>query len=240
MDKLQVESINVQKSIRGVEEKIGEVEGSMKYLQEDVEDFGKDYDELERVVENLDNNQRKNNLKVRGLKEGTEGQDLKGYLTEVFAIWVGSDIETDISITSAFRIGPLRKVANYPRDILVQLPYWETKARILECYWQHPDKTIEDSNISVFPDLLAITLWKRRLIRFLTVVLQDQEITYKWGFTFKLLVTYKSRTYIIRTEQEARNFHDKLSELLNQHAEEGEWRTQSAIKRVTSELVGQT
>lgn len=29
----------------------------MQYLNEDIEDFGKEYDELEHIVESLDNNQ---------------------------------------------------------------------------------------------------------------------------------------------------------------------------------------
>lgn len=37
------------------------------------EEFGKDYDDLESVVEHLDNTNRRNNLKLRGLKENVEG-----------------------------------------------------------------------------------------------------------------------------------------------------------------------
>lgn len=34
------------------------------------------------MAENLDNEHRKINIKIRGLKEGIEGEDLVGYLTE--------------------------------------------------------------------------------------------------------------------------------------------------------------
>lgn len=34
---------------------------------------------------NLDNSQRKNNIKMCGLKEGIEGEDLSGYLAELFS-----------------------------------------------------------------------------------------------------------------------------------------------------------
>lgn len=67
VDKLQAETINTKQTITGVEERVWKLEGSVKYLQEDVEDF-RMYDELERRVESLDNSQRKTNLKVRGLK----------------------------------------------------------------------------------------------------------------------------------------------------------------------------
>lgn len=66
VDKLQVETINTKHNC-GCGGKSWEI-GSVKYLQEDVEDFGKEYDELERTVESLDNSLRKNNLKIWGLK----------------------------------------------------------------------------------------------------------------------------------------------------------------------------
>lgn len=57
----------------------------MKDLEVDVDDIGKDFDGLEAIIENLDNVHCKNNLKIRGLKENIEGQDLPGYLIDLFS-----------------------------------------------------------------------------------------------------------------------------------------------------------
>lgn len=46
-----------------------------KDLSAEFDDLCDDSVELVRVVENLDNFQRKNNIKLRGLKEGVEGRD---------------------------------------------------------------------------------------------------------------------------------------------------------------------
>lgn len=40
--------------------------------------------------------------------------------------------------------------------------------------------------------------------------LKEVGIQYKWGFPFKLIFTYASRTYTVRTEQEAKEFQEKL------------------------------
>lgn len=37
--------------------------------------LNEDFDELEKLVENLDNSQWRNNIKISGLKEGAEGED---------------------------------------------------------------------------------------------------------------------------------------------------------------------
>lgn len=43
---------------------------------------------MEAVVENLENSRQKNNVKIRGLKEG---DDLSGFLVELFTSWDGSN-----------------------------------------------------------------------------------------------------------------------------------------------------
>lgn len=77
-------------------------------------DLNEDVNELEEVVEKLDNSLRKNNLKIRGLKEEIEGRDLVRYLTELFTEWVGSDCELEISLLTANWVGLLRKEAKFP------------------------------------------------------------------------------------------------------------------------------
>lgn len=81
---------------------MGKLQGSVQGLKEDIEEVKDEYDELERVIESLDNNQRKNNLKLRGLKEGEKGKDLTGYLIDILSTRVGSDSETEVSTTSAY------------------------------------------------------------------------------------------------------------------------------------------
>lgn len=73
----------------------------MKDLEEEVEDIGNDFEALE----NLANSQGRNNLRIRGLKEKTGGQDLSDYLTDFFSRWLGSDSEVDITISAAFQVG---------------------------------------------------------------------------------------------------------------------------------------
>lgn len=56
------------------------------------------------MSENLDNAQWKNNIKIRGLKEGVEGEGdgLFGCLSELFSGWVGVDCEIVIYISSSY------------------------------------------------------------------------------------------------------------------------------------------
>lgn len=74
-------------------------------------------EELQSVVENVDNIVKKNNIRVRGLKEGAEKKGLSQYLEEVFTGCLGVDTEIVMWITAAYCIGLLRKTQKYPRYV---------------------------------------------------------------------------------------------------------------------------
>lgn len=52
--------------------------------EQDMQDISDNLEGVEEIVENLDNTQRKNNIKLKGLKEGTEEKNLLAFLTELF------------------------------------------------------------------------------------------------------------------------------------------------------------
>lgn len=64
-----------------------------------------DFDDLEQTVENVDNSLRKNNIRLKGVKEGMEGKDSRQFLEEVFTACLGSESEVVVQIDSAYRVG---------------------------------------------------------------------------------------------------------------------------------------
>lgn len=143
-----------------------------------------DFEDLESVEENLDNFQKKNNIKIRGLKEGVEGEDLPGYLMELFfSAWVGEDCEIVISISSAYRMRFLKPSHKHPRVVIVKFLQCLIKAKILENYWEQPNLTIDGSAINIYPDLSSITFLKRKSFKFLTENLQSRKVPYREGST---------------------------------------------------------
>lgn len=80
VEKLQPEVKGLTQQAIILEKKVDDSAGKLQSLDEEVSDLHERALELEDSVEKLDNLQRKNNLKTRGLKEGREGKDLVGYL----------------------------------------------------------------------------------------------------------------------------------------------------------------
>lgn len=60
---------------------------------------------LQSSAENIENSYKKNNIKLKGLKEGLEGSDLISYLVDLFTASAGLDCELVISISAANHIG---------------------------------------------------------------------------------------------------------------------------------------
>lgn len=46
-----------------------------KTIDNDLEDFNEDFEALQTTTETIDNSLRKNNIRLRGLQEGVEGDD---------------------------------------------------------------------------------------------------------------------------------------------------------------------
>lgn len=143
---------------------------------------------------------------MRRLKEGAEGEDLTGYVTELFSAWVGSECEVVISIGTAFRNGSLKTTNKYPRDSLLKFLSWVIKAKVLEIHADLLESDTGESGLQIFSDLSPIMLKKRRYFKFLTSVLASLKMKYHWGFPFRLIVFLNSKTVVLCTYQEAMIF----------------------------------
>lgn len=135
-------------------------------------------EELEDTVVNLNNIQKKNNLKLRGLKEGAEGDNLTNYLTDLFTPWLGADSEIAVSIEAAYRIWTLNPASKLPRDALIKFPNGVVKATVLASFWDQPDIVIACVKIAVYSNLSSITLKKcknlKKKVRDILLILRDR------------------------------------------------------------------
>lgn len=75
---------------------------------------------------------------------------------------LGAEAEIGIRISSAQQLGIFRKTQKEPRDILIKLPDWPTKQAILDIFRDPPGVEVVGVQLSVYPDLSKITIWKRK------------------------------------------------------------------------------
>lgn len=101
----------IQREAAGLHDHVEEIWGRTHCLEKTFKTLVKDLDQcdnelldLQVNVENIDNQVRKNNICLKGLKEGVEWDRLKTYLEELFTGYARSDSSVEIKIVQASRI----------------------------------------------------------------------------------------------------------------------------------------
>lgn len=81
---MKTEVSAVGRNVTDLNVTVEKVDSFTKTLDEEVGDLNNEIDNLETRRE-IDNNQRKNNIKIRGLREGSESSDLVGFYHRIIS-----------------------------------------------------------------------------------------------------------------------------------------------------------
>ncbi|CAI9563639.1 unnamed protein product, partial [Staurois parvus] len=165
--------------------------------------------QLQAQVEDLDNRNRRNNLRVRGIPESVS--DLSQTVTKLFKSLLPDRSPGSFACDRIHRaLRPKPPSDKPPRDIVLCLKDFLTKEDILRAARNTPTISFEGSVLQIFPDVSPATLEKRRKMKEVTTALFSARIHYKWGFPFKLIVPHNGSTYIATSLPEGREILTKL------------------------------
>lgn len=128
LEQVKLDTLVVDQQLVVLETKLGKLDSANQALDEEVGELNTTVEDLEASLERLDNAQWKNNIKIRGLKEGLEGLGLVGFLMEQFTGWVGADSDINTGVLTAYRVGSYNALAKYPQDIIGLFPLWPIKS----------------------------------------------------------------------------------------------------------------
>lgn len=158
-------------------------------------------------LDDLENRNRRNNIRLRGIPESVQTQDLIPSLTKLFNTILGREPETTIAFDRAHRaLRPQSSDPTRPRDVICRIHLYSLKDDIMRKARMLPDLTIQASKIALFPDLSRRTLRLRAATKPLLAVLQARKIPYRWGFPFALHAHLQDRSAILRTPVDLPSF----------------------------------
>lgn len=146
---------------------------------------------LDRLVD-LENGHRFKNLKFRAIPESVEGNtDLPCFMASWLAKELALEEGVAPEIERAYRQGPrANRKSNIPRDIVVRFKDTRTRNKILKEANARGSLTFQESSISVFPDLSAETLQRRRDLKPITACLREAKVPYRWVAYHRLSVLH--------------------------------------------------
>uniref|UniRef100_A0A8C5PEG4 Uncharacterized protein n=1 Tax=Leptobrachium leishanense TaxID=445787 RepID=A0A8C5PEG4_9ANUR len=161
--------------------------------------------EVWRRLDDLENRSRRNNIRVRGVRESIS--DLDPYLAHIFNTILAERAVHPASFDRAHRaLRPRPADQAPPRDIICRVADYRLKQAIMAAARRRRVWEIEGERLEIFPDLAQSTLQARRALRPLTTLLTARSVTYRWSFPFALVATNAGASATIRSISDIPDF----------------------------------
>lgn len=124
----------------------------------------KDVLETKQLAENIDNSLWRRNYRLRGLKEGEEGENLVSYLEDLLTACLGSGSNIEVKLSFAFRVNTNTRTArNKEQEILLSFQDVATKSAVLDALWDQPRLEADGQQLVFYSDLCPLTKKKERM-----------------------------------------------------------------------------
>lgn len=197
--------------VQAIKKESQETNKKINFLEGKVETLEAKLSQSEQTILLLENKLRERSIKLRGVPEEKE-ENLFEKVIPLIARFI--DMEEDYletQVEKIFRINTkIAREKKLPRDILIGFVNIRIKEEILQ--QSYKDKLmIEDNVIEIFKDLPPQTLKRRQDFKFLTDILQDKDISYRWNKTEGVSVLYNQKRHLINTTEKAKVFLTKLN-----------------------------
>lgn len=114
--------------------------------------------DFQRHLEDLDNRGRRNNIRVRGLPEATQEEDLPSTLQAIFNNILGHPEHQRIKLDRAHRALHPRGPVSRPRDVICRVHNYTLKEAIMRKACNMRTVDFDGAPIQLFPGLSWITL----------------------------------------------------------------------------------
>ncbi|KAJ6669258.1 hypothetical protein lerEdw1_008067 [Lerista edwardsae] len=195
---LQSMLLEIKSKLDGVERTANSAMELAQEQEEKVSALGSELKQLQDKLEDQENRNRRNNLRLRGFKEGEKSQELKAIILK----WIKElipDLEiSEMHLEQVHRVGG-KEIKGRRRDIIVRFAFYTMKTDVYRALRDMQSLMYEEEQIEIYQDLASETVQKRKNWKKYTELLRNENIRYTWGFPFKLSIWY-GRTPIVVTK----------------------------------------
>ena len=186
-------------NVTTLQKKVKTLEGKNKYLEEKVVD--------------LEARSRRSNVRLVNLPEGAEGEDTCGFLES----WIPEALELQtlrgkITVERAHRLGPRRqhKTDSAPRTLIMKFLNYKDKEAVMRAARAKKQVLYKNDPVRFYQDVTAET--HKKLKEFEEARRQLRSLGLRYGMIppARLIVTYKERSHIFNSADEAELFIKKI------------------------------
>lgn len=185
---------------------IDTLEREVATLKSRLETTSQTNERLQLAVEDLVSRSKRQNLRVVGIPEGTEGQDARLFMTAMFKKVIGDDQLDDLELDRAHRsLGP--KPQQGSRPFIVRFHRYTQKERVLLWAKKHRDVSYQGHSIRIFEDFSATLAKKRASFNNVKSLLYRDGIRFGLLYPARLRVTMNGQSQIFDSAEEAERFY---------------------------------
>lgn len=186
-----------------VEDKMGEFSDSHNSLVDSHNRLEDELDSLKTKLADMEDRNRRNNIKFRGIPESVPPAELTPYLQRLIREVLPSVTTHDLIIDRAHRLPKPKGLPDtVPRDVIARIHFYHIKEDLMSTARKLSQLPEPFSRVKLFADLSQSTLQARRHLAPVTTALRQHNVMYRWGFPTKIILTRNGVTSIIRTLEE--------------------------------------
>lgn len=176
--------------LRGEINQIGERTDALEYkfdkmvnyvqaIEEENHNLRHTVSQLQLQQEDLENRERTQNLRFRGIPETVGDSALRPFFLGLFYTMAPTAVDVDWLLDRAHRsLGPKPPAGARPRDVIVRFHYYESKEALTLATQNKSQLVYKGAKLQTFSDLSPITLAKRWNLRPITSHLQRHQVPY--------------------------------------------------------------
>lgn len=164
---------------------------------------------LKLKLDDLENRSRRQNLRIIGIPEGSEGQSpvafafMSSFFTELFG---NGAFKRPLEIDRAHRVGQRSQQNTFPRHMLVRLHHYQTKELILKLSRELGSLEFNGAIVRIFPDMSTEVARRRAEFKDVKAALRNAGITYGMLHPARLRIDFQGQRQIFHTPLAAMDF----------------------------------
>lgn len=153
---------------------------------------------LQVQLDGLEDHGRRNNLRLQGLPETTDRENLWDTVMLIFKRMLTGKVPPYMEMDRLHRVlEPRPPDSSNPRDVICHMHYYSHRDTILRKAWEAGTIDFEAAQLKILPDLSRSTLQRRAMLRPILERVRQLGYTYHWGFPVSVLMRKDSTVFYL-------------------------------------------
>lgn len=191
--------------IEEAERRVSEMEECNADIKEVLSHISELQEHLQSQLKDLEARSRRNNIRIHGLLEGVEGDDILGFIEGFIKTELAlPDPDASLGIQRCHRsLGPKPPQDSSPRSVVIYFLEFKTKERVLRSAWNKKDIQYNGRRVFFEQDYTSDTLVKRKAYAPVRKALKEKDVRFQTLYPARLRVHLNTGTVIYKDAQEA-------------------------------------